>query len=140
MSIQKLNPYLNFNGNAAAAIAFYEKALGAKVAQLMRFSDLPDMPVESQHENRVLHAELALGGGAIMLSDGRPDHPVSAGSNSHVYLHLSEVKEMQAKFEALSAGGQVSLPIQDAFWGAKFGMLTDVFGVQWMFICELKKT
>jgi hypothetical protein len=43
-------------------------------------------------------------------------------------------------FEALAAGGgKISFPIHDTFWGSKFGMLTDAFGVSWMFNCEIKK-
>ena len=40
----------------------------------------------------------------------------------------------------MGAGGTVTMPLQDMFWGARFGMLKDTFGVQWMFNCELKKS
>jgi PhnB protein len=136
MSIQKLNPYINFNGDAATAIALYERTLGAKVERLMRFGELPDMP--PQHKDRIMHAELRLGEATLMLSDGQADHPVKTGSCSHVCLHFGDAKDMQQKFEALSSGGEVSYPIHDAFFGAKFGMLVDAVGVQWMFICENK--
>ncbi|HTY54572.1 MAG TPA: VOC family protein [Candidatus Binataceae bacterium] len=46
---------------------------------------------------------------------------------------------MPKKFEALAAGGKVTMQLQDTFWGARFGMLTDAYGIRWMFNCELKK-
>ena len=49
------------------------------------------------------------------------------------------VAEEERIFAALSAGGQVAQPLQDTFWGARFGMLTDKFGMHWMFNCELPK-
>lgn len=136
MSILKLNPYINFNGDAAKAIALYEKALGAKVEQLLRFGELPDMAPE--HKDRIMHAALRVGEATLMLSDGQPERPIKSRSGSHVCLHFGDAKDMHEKFEALSSGGKVSYPIHDAFFGAKFGMLDDAFGVQWMFICENK--
>jgi PhnB protein len=46
---------------------------------------------------------------------------------------------MAGKFDALAAGGKVSMPLQDTFWGARFGMLTDAFGIHWMFNAQLKQ-
>jgi PhnB protein len=71
-----------------------------------------------------------------MLADTPPDRPAQLGNRSHVSLAFDDVSDMQKKFEALANGGQVTMPIQDAFWGAKFGMLKDEFGVQWMFNCQ----
>lgn len=136
MTIQKLNPYLNFNGNAAEAIALYERALGAKTEQIMRFGDMPDMP--ARQKDSVLHAALRLGEATLMVSDTMPEQPVTQGSASHVCLHFADARDMQKKFDALAVGGKVSHPIHDAFFGAKFGTLTDAFGVHWMFVCETK--
>jgi uncharacterized glyoxalase superfamily protein PhnB len=60
--------------------------------------------------------------------------------NVQIALDFTELAEMARAFQALASGGKVTLPIQDTFWGAEFGMLTDVYGVRWMFNCELKKT
>jgi histidinol phosphatase-like PHP family hydrolase len=55
-------------------------------------------------------------------------------------LDFDDAADMTKKFEALSAGGGVTMPLQDTFWGARFGMLTDAFGIKWMFNFELKKS
>ena len=71
-----------------------------------------------------------------MVADTLPDQPARPGDNAHVNLSFDDVADMKKKFDALAAGGQVTMPLQDTFWGAKFGMLKDAFGVQWMFNCQ----
>jgi PhnB protein len=140
MSIKQINPYLNFNGTADKAIQLYEKALGAKTVNVMRFGDVPaGMPIAPGDKNRVMHAVLQLGAGTIMLSDTMPNAPVASEGNVTVSLDFDDVGDMTAKFDALGAGGKVTMPLADTFWGAKFGMLTDAFGVRWMLNCDTKK-
>lgn len=139
MSITKLNPYLNFNGTASDAIALYESALGATVEHIMRFNDVPDMPAPAGMEQRVMHATLRIGAsGVIMISDTSPHETVSPEGNSFVCLHLDAVPDMEVKFAALAEGGTITMPLADTFWGARFGLLTDRYGIRWMFNCDLK--
>jgi PhnB protein len=104
----------------------------------MRFADVPNMS-SPETKDLIMHAVLDLGGGRVMLSDGRPNMTIPPGGNSHVCLDFDDAAEMAAKFDALAAGGTVTMPVQDTFWGAKFGMLTDAFGINWMFNCEARK-
>ena len=126
MAIKTVTPYLNFDGTARDAITLYEKALGAKSEGVMPFEKDP---------NRVMHARVQLGGGLIMISDTQPGMPLVQGSNAHVTLDYdySDVGEMRRAFDALAEGGKVTMPLQDTFWGATFGMLTDRYGINWMF-------
>jgi PhnB protein len=139
MAITSLNPYLNYNGTAADAIKLYERALGARVETLSRFDEVPGMPVPPEQASRVMHAALRIGAGTLMISDTPPGMPAARESNTHVALHCDDAAEMEQMFQALAAGGTVMMPMQDTFWGARFGMLTDAFGIRWMFNCELKK-
>lgn len=144
MAITQLNPYLNFDGTAAKAIQLYEKAFGCKVENLMRFGDAPPQPgapASPEIKDRVMHASLSFGkAGYIMISDGMPGVPVPQQSNQHISLNFDDPVDMGRKFEALGAGGgKVTMPLQDTFWGAKFGMLTDAFGINWMFNCQTGK-
>ena len=139
MSIKTLNPYLNFNGTASKAIKLYESALGAKTEAIQHFGDAAGMNVPADQKGRVLHAVLRLGGGTIMISDSMPDNPVPAGGNVHVSLDIDDPVDEQKKFDALAAGGKVTMPLADQFWGARFGMVTDAFGINWMLNCTLKK-
>lgn len=139
MAIKQVNPYLNFNGTAEKAMQLYERALGAKIENAQRFSEVQGMDVPAEHKNRVMHAVLRIGSGVIMLSDTMPNQPAPTGGNVHITLDFDDAGEMTKKFDALAAGGKVTMPMADTFWGAKFGMLTDAYGVQWMFNCNLKK-
>ena len=82
---------------------------------------------------------LDISGQTIMLSDTMRDQPVGEGGNIQVCLNFDDVDETDQKFTALSAGGKVTMPLADTFWGARFGTLTDAYGIQWMFNCQLKK-
>ena len=139
MAIKKLNPYLNFNGTAAKAIKLYETALGAKVENVMPWTDMPGQPPAPDAKDRLMHAVLRIGEGLVMLSDSPPGAPVTIGTNAHVTLDFDDAADMARRFDALSAGGKITMPLQDTFWGAKFGMLQDAFGIQWMFNCEQRK-
>jgi PhnB protein len=140
MAIKKLNPYLNFSGTAAKAIKLYETTLGAKAENVMGWADMPGQPPSPETKDRVMHAVLRIGDGVVMVSDTPPGVPATPGTNMHVTLDFDDATDMARKFDALSAGGKITMPLQDTFWGAKFGMLTDAHGIQWMFNCETRKS
>jgi PhnB protein len=136
MSITSLNPYLNFNGNAEQALKFYERVLDARSEQIMRFDQAPGMALSEKDKRRIMHCQLRIGAAVLMLSDTMPGQPAPRETTMHVVLHFSDVADLNARFDALAEGGTVSYPVHDAFFGAKFGMLVDQFGVPWMLICE----
>jgi PhnB protein len=140
MAIKQLNPYLNFDGTGAKAVALYERVLGAKVETMQRFADIPGEPPKPETADRVMHALLRLGTDVLMISDTQPGMPFNAGNNVHVCLQFDDPAEMGKRFDALAAGGKVDMPLQDTFWGARFGMLTDAYGIHWMFNCTLEKS
>jgi PhnB protein len=133
-----INPYLIFNGTAEQAVRLYERALGAKTEALSRFGDVPNEHITESEKNRVMHAQLRIGEGVLMISDTMPDSAHTIGANVEVCLQYDkdQLAEMAAQFDALAQGGEVRMPLQDTFWGARFGMLTDSVGVRWMFNCQ----
>ena len=139
MSLTTVNAYLNFDGTASDAIAFYERALGAKVQFLQRFSDMPGSTFEGADANRVMHATLALGSGTLMISDSMPGSAPSRGTAIQVCLQYAGTDEVDAHFAAMSEGAQVTMPLENTFWGARFGTLTDRYGIDWMFNAELPR-
>ncbi len=136
MSIKSLNPYLIFNGDAEQAIRLYERALGARTEGLMRFGDLPDNKIAPEHKSRVMHALLHIGDSAVMVGDAPPDQAVATDGNVRVCVHFGDADDMAKRFDALAAGGKVAVPLHDTFWSAKFGIVSDAFGVRWMFNCS----
>ncbi|MFO0749533.1 MAG: VOC family protein [Myxococcota bacterium] len=139
MAIKKLNPYLMFNGNGAAAIETYVSALGAKVEAVSRYGDTPGSQVPAEFGNLMMQAVLRLGESVVMLTDTTPDRAVPFGSNVQIALDVDDPADMDARFAALSAGGKVIMAPQETFWGARFGVCSDAFGVVWMFNCDLKR-
>ena len=128
-----LNPYLNFDGNAEAAMKFYAEALGAKL-EIMRFGDSP-APIPGADKNRVMHAALTTDTITIMASD-TPSHIRYAAGNS-VYLSLGFTSEadQQRVWDKLAAGATITAPLAQQFFG-RFGTLTDKFGTNWMLIVQ----
>ena len=142
MSIKSLTPSLAFNGTCARAIALYERALGATVEQLVRFGDGAKMghPFDPKDQELVLNAMLRIGGGALMMMDAPSSRPVPTDTNVQVFVDLDSVSELETRFAALAQGGTVTMPVQDTFWGSRFGMLRDAFGIRWMLSVEQRKT
>ena len=139
MSLTTVNAYLTFDGTAAEAIALYQHALGAKVTFLQRFGEIPDSTFEGDVAQRVMHATLTLGAGTLMISDSMPGPTVSRGTSIQVCLQYAGIDEVDRQFAALAEGGQVTQPLENTFWGARFGMLVDRYGVSWMLNAELPK-
>jgi len=129
-----VEPYLFFEGRCAEAIEFYQKALGAEVKMALRYKEAPDPSIcTPENENKIMHAALAIGGSLVLMSDGlAKTSPVFEG----FALSVSAVDEAEAKsfFDALSADGQVTMPLSKTFFSLCFGMVRDKFGVRWMVI------
>lgn len=139
MPIKQATPYLFFNGTAEKAIALYQRALNAKPEGVMRFGEAPgEKPPAPAQRDLVMHAVLRLGDTSIMLSDSTPEHPVGRDGNVQISLEIDDERELERSFGALAEGGQVTMPLHDAFWGARFGMVKDAYGVGWMLSCSKK--
>jgi PhnB protein len=137
VAVKSINPYLFFNGNASDAVAFYEKALDAKVVRIARYSDSPGGDLPAEHANKVMHAHLEAGGGTLLLSDAIMGPPNTHGDTICVCLQYDGKADVDRHFAALAEGGEVTEPLQDTFWGARFGLLRDRFGIHWMFNATL---
>jgi PhnB protein len=135
----KLNPYLNFAGNAEEAVNFYKSALNGEVVMLNRFGDSP-MPSDDDWKQKIMHARIVFGrDNLIMISDTMKGKEISTNGNIQLSIGLEEEAKTKEIFDNLAEGGQVSMPLAKQFWGDLFGMLQDKFGVSWMLNCTAKK-
>ena len=109
--------------DASAAIDFYKKAFGAKERMRM---DAPG--------GKIAHAELEIGDSLIMLSDPFPQStvkpPNEAGTSTMSIFMYSEDVDATVE-QAVDAGATVTMPVEDMFWGDRFGTVTDPYGHQW---------
>ncbi len=127
------NIYLNFDGNCREAMTFYGKCLGAEPGFTTFAQGPPDVAAMAKDTpDRILHTELHSGPVVLMASDTMPGMVFQAGNNFSIAIMCDTLAEMERLFAALSEKGKVTMAMHDAFWGGRFGMLTDRFGIQWM--------
>lgn len=138
--MKEINSYLTFNGNCREAMEFYKKCLGGEL-QLIPFSEMPgDLPKEAKEaKDGIMHARLAKGAVALMASDTMPGHAFQQGNNFSIAIQCESPQEVDTLFTALGEKGKATMPPQETFWAARFGMLTDQFGIQWMLNFEQPK-
>jgi PhnB protein len=109
--------------DAAKAIDFYKKALGAE--------ELVRMP---SPDGKIVHAELKIGDSIIFLSDEMPESPAKSpqtlgGVTGVLNLYVQDVDKSFQR--AVDAGAKVAMPLADQFWGDRYGSLADPFGYVW---------
>ena len=126
-----LTPYLAFNGNCRDAMEFYKTVFGGEL-NVQTFGEAPVNAAEKD-KARVMHAQLSSGNFMLMASDGMPDRPVTFGDSVSLSVHTQSKDETDTLFNKLSEGGTVTMPLENTFWGAYFGMLIDKFGIHWLF-------
>lgn len=132
----QLNAYLTFNGQCEAAFTFYHRVLGGELTPFSRFGESP-VATDEASKNRVMHVTLTFESNVLMGSDTMPGQPLTEGTNISLSLNIPQIMDMERLFKALAEGGSITMPLQDTFWGARFGMLRDQFGINWMFNCDL---
>ena len=109
--------------NAAEAVEFYQKALGAESLNVFKSPD-----------GRVMHACLNLNGVTFYLVDEMPEHGMLSplglnGSPVSIYLRVPDCDALYAR--AVAAGCTVKTPLQDMFWGDRYGLVLDPYGHKW---------
>ncbi len=131
----KLNPCLTFNGQCEAAFKFYEQCLGGKIQTMMTWGESPMADkVPSEWRDKIIHTTLIVEGTTLMAGDAPPDRYEEPKGFS-VTIQIDDPAEAERVFRTLSEGGTVTMPIQQTFWSARFGVCVDRFGIPWMVNC-----
>jgi len=140
----RTSTYLNFPRSTEEAFNYYKSVFGGEFSGggVARFGDFPPPEGAPQlaegDKNLIMHIELPITGGHILMGTDAPESmgfKINQGNNVYIMLETDTRIETQQLFEALSAGGEVEMELQDMFWGAYYGSLTDKFGIKWMFNC-----
>ncbi|GAB7052038.1 VOC family protein [Catenuloplanes indicus] len=127
--VARLNPYINFRGQAREALEFYRGALGGEV-QVMTFGQYGQ---EGPLADQVMHGQLETPSGmTLMAADTPPDVEITSGSVITICLSGDEAESLRAQWERLSDGATVHTPLATQMWGDEYGQLTDRFGIGWM--------
>lgn len=133
--MKRLNPYINFGGKCREAMSFYRDTFGGEL-NMMTLGESP-APCEDNKDQKDLIMHSSLEGGAFTLMGTDMGGPEGSGAQGQisVCIDCSSVEEIERLYAALSAGGTECYPLHDAFWGGKFGVLLDKYGVSWMLNC-----
>jgi PhnB protein len=127
----RLNPYLSFKDNAREAMEFYQTVFGGKLA-IATFKEY-HASQNPNEDNKIMHAVLEADNGITFMASDTPDSmEYKAGTNYSMSLSGDNEAELKGYFEKLSADGNITMPLEKAPWGDKFGMLVDKFGVPWL--------
>ena len=136
--MKRLTPYLHFNGNCRQAMEFYKSIFGGELS-LSTFKEF-NASEDPSEDNKIMHAELNNGNGIDFMAADTPNrmeyHP---GTNFNMSLSGEDEVELKDYFGKLSAGGQVTQPLEKAPWGDSFGMCIDKFGIAWFVNIAAKK-
>jgi PhnB protein len=139
--------YLNFSRNTEEAFNFYKSVFGGEFSRggISRLGDIPTgegMPVIAEEDkNLIMHVELPILGGHLLMGTDAPESMgfhLNQGNNIYIELEPDSRAETNRLFNALSAGGKITMDLQDMFWGSYYGTCVDKFGVQWMFNFPLR--
>ncbi len=132
-SVTELKPYIFFYGRCEEALEFYKKVFGGTYEG----QRIAGSPMESQMppnmQDKFMHASFTAPGVGFYASDGMSEKKVDP-EEGNISLCLNAVDGASGDriFAALSEGGKVTQPLQDAFWGGRFGSVQDRFGIEWL--------
>ncbi|HSY61692.1 MAG TPA: VOC family protein [Cytophaga sp.] len=132
----RIDPHINFNGNAEEAFTFYKSVFGGEFTSLVRMKDIStaEHPVAEEDIAKIMHIALPIGPNLLMGNDV-PSFLGKTNENenrSKISVFAESKEEADKIFNGLSAGGSVEYPIGDSPWGSYFGMFRDKYGIEWM--------
>ena len=133
----KINPWINFNGNAEEAFTFYRSIFGGEFTKIIRFKDIatPEFPVAEKDENKIMRIALPIGKGNVLIANDVPEFmgKVNENENRSKISVSTESKEEAGKlFNGLSAGGNVEVPLNEDSSGSCSAMFRDKYGIEWI--------
>jgi PhnB protein len=129
--MKTLNPYLHFAGQCRQALTFYESVFNGTVTVRQTYGQAPQA-VSGANPADIMHAEFQAEGIYFMASDGINSPSNTMKDNIMLNITFTDELEQLTVFNALSENGQITMALSKTFWGAKFAMVKDKFGISWM--------
>ena len=141
----RINPHINFNGNAEEAFNFYKSVFGGEFTNITRFRDIasPEFPVSEKEADKIMNIALRIYKSHVLMGNDVPEIMGRTNENenrSKIMISTESREEAENIFNGLSAGGQIEMPMEENPWGSYFGMFRDKYGVEWMVDYDPKYT
>lgn len=134
--MKTLSPYLIFFGRAREALEFYKNAFNGEIVQLNTFAEGGSACAEmAPNPENIMHSEFRAEGIHFFATDGMPGSEPINGNRIMLTINFANLAEQAEVFAALAENGEITQPLTDQFWGAKYGELTDKFGLHWSLNC-----
>lgn len=134
----KINPYLNFKGEAEEAFNFYKSAFGGEFSTVMRYGELPGFEegnLDEEDRSKIVNIALPISDGHVLMGNdvvGEYVDKTISEINVSISVSPDSKEETEKIFNSLSEGGDIEMPLGDIFEGTYFGILKDKFGVRWL--------
>ena len=137
----EVSPFLSFNGDCESAFNFYKSIFGGEFEFIYRYKDVPsESSVPASEQEKILHVSLPLMKNVnLMGADvlNVTERKVENANFVTIGLRTNNEEETLRIFEALSEGGNITSPLQKAFFADFFGSVTDKFGINWSINCNI---
>lgn len=130
----KFELFINFDGNCREAAEYYAKVFRSEVKNLMTYKQAPPDPSYEMTEadkDKVMYADVQIGGLTVMLMDMPSGSPLTVGNNINPTVSTDDKDEVARLFNELKEGGEVYMELQKTFYSELYGMVADKFGVIW---------
>ena len=133
----RINPHINFNGNAEEAFNFYKSVFGGEFTNITRFRDIAsdEFPVSEKEANKIMNIALRIYKSHVLMGNDVPEIMGRTNENenrSKIMVSTESREEADNIFNGLSVGGEIEMPIEENPWGSYFGMFRDKYGIEWM--------
>jgi len=132
-----LELFLNFGGNCREAAEFYAKVFRSEVKNLMTYGDTPpdpQHPLAEADRDKIMYANIVIGGLYVMLMDLPAGSPLAAGNNINPTISTDDKEEVIRLFGELQQGGAVHMDLQKTFFSDLYGVVADKYGVVWQIL------
>lgn len=126
-------PYLSFK-NAMEVAEYYKKVFGGEITYIMRGKDMPDCPPDKLDD--VMHLEIEIKGNHLYMADAPEQY---WQEKMYLLLNYKDLDEQLKHYNEMAKEGEITEAMHDTFWGARFGVIKDKFGISWEFHCPLEK-
>jgi PhnB protein len=128
--------YLSFKGQCEEAFTFYEQCLRGKLGPLFRYAGSPMADqVPADWQDKIMHGSVTVGAQVLAGADVAPER-YEAPKGFSLSIQMSSTTEAERIFHELGRDGKVVMPLEKTFWAARFGVVVDRFGIQWLINCE----
>lgn len=125
-------PYLSFE-NSMEVAEYYKNIFNGEITYIMYGKDMPDCPPERLDE--IMHLEIRIKGNDLYMADAPEEY---RQQKLHLLLNYHDLEEQKNHFDEIAKEGEIKQQLHDTFWGARFGVIKDRYGINWEFHCPLE--